>query len=73
MVGSAKRCSSPTSAVAIARRMPSLGRVCVSLWRLTAPGTPVEANGPMDPPDMEQRIRAAFDRWNRGDYSFDPS
>jgi hypothetical protein len=31
VVGSAKRCSSPTSADAIAWRMPSLGRVCVSL------------------------------------------
>ena len=34
-VGSSPRCSSATSAEAIARRIPSEGRVCVSLWRLT--------------------------------------
>jgi hypothetical protein len=31
VVGSSPRCSSPTSAAAIAARMPSEGRVCVSL------------------------------------------
>ena len=35
VVGSAPRCSSPTSAAAIAARIPLLGRVCVSLYRFT--------------------------------------
>jgi hypothetical protein len=37
-VGSRPSCSSPTSADAIARRMPSLGRVWVSEMRLTVTG-----------------------------------
>ena len=31
VVGSSPRCSSPTTAEAIAARIPSVGRVCVSL------------------------------------------
>ena len=34
-VGSAPRCSSPTGAAAIASRIAAVGRVCVSLYRLT--------------------------------------
>jgi ketosteroid isomerase-like protein len=52
--------------------MPSLGRVWVSLYRLTAPATPVQANGAMDSPDWPQVIRQTFKRWSEGDRRFDP-
>ena len=44
VVGSSFFCSSPTSAVAMASRMPGLGRVWVSLRRLTPSATAREAS-----------------------------
>jgi hypothetical protein len=32
----------------------------------------MQANGQMIDPDLEQRLRDAFDRWNRGERVFDP-
>src|SRR3954463_2003929 len=50
-VGSRLRCSSPTSASAMAFRIPGVGRVWVSLWRLTTSG-----------PELTTELRHAQDR-----------
>jgi ketosteroid isomerase-like protein len=39
---------------------------------LTASATAVQANGTVIDPQLEQRIRDGFARWNAGDHSFDP-